>query len=118
MYTPLYRRLGGYEASKMETDHLVRMRRDARASRSRASIPARVIGDSRTGETTQFFGFAPIVEALWRGKMPAVPGGEAHWLPLVTVDFLAAFIARIPMSTRACGTSTPCSTTRARSSSS
>lgn len=95
-YAPLYAKLDGYEASKMETDHLVR---DA-ARRHRFALtrihPGAVIGDSRTGETTQFFGFAPLVQSLWLGKLPAVPGGTQHWLPLITVDFLAAFMARIP----------------------
>ncbi len=95
-YDPLYAALGGYEASKMESDHLVR---DAARRHGWALTrihPGAVIGDSRTGETTQLTGFAPIVQALWRGQMPAVPGGANHWLPLVTVDFLAAFLARIP----------------------
>lgn len=95
-YTPLYRRFGGYEASKMEADHLVRDAARGRGLPLARIHPGAVIGDSRTGETTQFFGFAPIVEQLWRGKLPAVPGGEQHWLPLVAVDFLAAFMARIP----------------------
>lgn len=94
-YAPLYRELGAYEASKVEADHLVR---DAAARRGLPLVsihPGGVIGDSRTGETTQFVGFSPLVEALYYGKLPAVPGGARHWLPLVTVDFLAAFIARI-----------------------
>ncbi len=95
-YTPLYRSLGGYEASKMEADHIVR---DAARTRNLPITrlhPGAVIGDSRTGETTQFVGFAPLVESLWVGKLPAVPGGARHWLPLISVDFLAAFTARVP----------------------
>ena len=95
-YDPLYRRLGGYEASKLESDHLVRDAARTRALPLTRVHPGAVIGDSRTGETTQWFGFAPLVEAAWRGKLPAVPGGAHHWLPLVTVDFLAAFVARLP----------------------
>lgn len=96
IYSPLYARLGGYEASKMETDHLVRDTARRQGFALTRIHPGGVIGDSRTGETTQFFGFAPLVQALWRGKMPAVPGGIQHWLPLISVDFLAAFVARIP----------------------
>ena len=95
-YDRLYKKLGGYEASKLEADHLVREAARTRGLPLARINPGAVIGDSRTGETTQFFGFAPIVEAIWRGKMPAVPGGGRHWLPLVTVDFLAALIARVP----------------------
>lgn len=97
-YDRLYNKVGGYEASKLEADHLVRAAARERGLPLARVNPGAVIGDSRTGETTQFFGFAPIVEAIWRGKMPAVPGGAGHWLPLVTVDFLAALIARVPAS--------------------
>ncbi|HEU0036027.1 MAG TPA: alpha/beta fold hydrolase [Kofleriaceae bacterium] len=95
-YDRLYRKLGGYEASKMEADHLVRDAARTRGLPLTRIHPGAVIGDSRTGETTQFFGFAPLVEQLYRGKMPVVPGGDRHWLPLVSVDFLAALIARVP----------------------
>jgi pimeloyl-ACP methyl ester carboxylesterase/nucleoside-diphosphate-sugar epimerase len=95
-YAPLYRALGGYEASKLETDHLVQHAARTRGLSLSRVHPGAVLGDSRTGETTQLFGFAPIVQALYRGKMPAIPGGAAHWLPLVTVDFLAALLARVP----------------------
>jgi pimeloyl-ACP methyl ester carboxylesterase/nucleoside-diphosphate-sugar epimerase len=95
-YDPLYRRIGGYEASKMEADHLVRDAARQRGLPVTRIHPGGVIGDARTGETTQFIGFAPIVEALWYGRLPMVPGGSRHWLPLVTVDFLASFMARIP----------------------
>jgi hypothetical protein len=80
----------------MEADHLVRDAARTRGLPLARIHPGAVIGDSRTGETTQFFGFPPIVEAIWRGKLPMVPGGAGHWLPLVTVDFLAALIARVP----------------------
>lgn len=95
-YDRLYARLGGYEASKMEADHLVRDLARTRDLPLARIHPGAVIGDARTGETTQFFGFAPIVEQIYRGKMPAVPGGTQHWLPLVTVDFVAALMARLP----------------------
>jgi len=95
-YDRLYRTIGAYEASKLESDHLVRDAARTRGLPLTRIHPGAVIGDSRTGETTQWFGFAPLVEAAWRGKLPAVPGREHHWLPLVTVDFLAAFIARVP----------------------
>jgi pimeloyl-ACP methyl ester carboxylesterase/nucleoside-diphosphate-sugar epimerase len=95
-YDRIYAKIGGYEASKLEADHLVRDAARTRGLPVTRIHPGAVIGDSRTGETTQFFGFAPIVEQIYRGKMPAVPGGAQHWLPLVTVDFLAALTARVP----------------------
>jgi nucleoside-diphosphate-sugar epimerase/pimeloyl-ACP methyl ester carboxylesterase len=95
-YDALYRSLGGYEASKMEADHVVRDAARRRGLPLARIHPGAVIGDSRTGETTQFFGFAPLVEMIWRGEMPGVPGNERHWLPLVPVDFLAQLMARVP----------------------
>lgn len=95
-YDPLYRRLGGYEASKLEADHLVRDFTRTRGIALARIHPGAVIGDARTGETTQLFGFAPLVDKLWRGKLPAIPGGPQHWLPLIPVDFLARFMARVP----------------------
>lgn len=102
-YDRLYRRLGAYEASKMEADHLVRDRAAARAIPLTVINPGGVIGDSRTGETVQSIGFAALVEMLYRGKMPAVPGGRHTWLPLITVDFLADFLARVPEAPDAAG---------------
>jgi len=95
-FDPLYRQVGVYEATKLETDHLVRDFARTRGISIARVHPGAVIGDSRTGETTQMFGFAPLVDKLWRGKLPAVPGGRQHWLPLVTVDFLARFMAQVP----------------------
>jgi nucleoside-diphosphate-sugar epimerase/pimeloyl-ACP methyl ester carboxylesterase len=95
-YDRLYQQIGSYEASKLESDHLVRDAARTRGLPLTRIHPGAVIGDARTGETTQFFGFSPLVEAAWRGKLPAVPGKAHHWLPLVCVDFLAALIARVP----------------------
>ncbi|HUS31316.1 MAG TPA: alpha/beta fold hydrolase [Kofleriaceae bacterium] len=96
LYEGLYNRLGGYEASKLAADHLVRDAARTRGLPLTQVHPGGVIGDSCTGETTQFFGFAPLVQDLWYGKLPAVPGGRRTWLPLTTVDFLASFMARLP----------------------
>jgi nucleoside-diphosphate-sugar epimerase/pimeloyl-ACP methyl ester carboxylesterase len=93
-YDSLYARIGSYEASKLECDHLVRDFARRRGISLTRIHPGVVIGDSHTGETTQLFGFAPLVEKLWRGKLPGVPGGAQHWLPIVPVDFLARFMAR------------------------
>ncbi len=94
-YDRLYKRIGVYEASKLETDHLVRDFARTRGISIARVHPGAVIGDSRTGETTQWFGFSPLVEKLWLGKLPAIPGGAEHWLPLVTVDFLARFMTHV-----------------------
>ena len=62
--------------------------------------PGAVIGDAATGETLALFGFGDLVQMLVRGKLPAVPGGPRHWMPLITVDYVADFLARVPFTDR------------------
>lgn len=95
-YARLYRRLGAYEASKLEADHLVRDAARRRGLPLTLIHPAAVIGDSQTGESTEIVGLAQVIEQLWRGAMAAIPGGRRHCLPLVTVDLVAAVTARAP----------------------
>ncbi|MCA9922541.1 MAG: alpha/beta fold hydrolase, partial [Anaerolineales bacterium] len=86
-----------YEASKVRADMWVRETAVAENIPVTYIHPSVVIGDSRTGETTQFgMNFFTTLEDLWRGKVPAIPGTPQHWLPMTTVDYLAAFMARIP----------------------
>jgi nucleoside-diphosphate-sugar epimerase len=93
-------RVGAYEASKLRSNARARELAHERQLALTVVSPTAVIGDSRTGETTQLFGFAEIVRDLNGGKLPAVPGGKRHWLPLVTVDYLAEFLARVTPSDR------------------
>ena len=55
--------------------------------------PGAIVGDSITGETTQFWGFSDLVKDLFHGRIPAVVGGAGYWMPLVPVDIVAQFIA-------------------------
>lgn len=94
-----YGRLGAYEASKLESDAVVQ----AAANRLGVPLtivnPSTVIGDSRTGESPQTIGLAATVLDLLAGRMPALPGSPDTFVPVVTVDYLAAFTALL--STRA-----------------
>jgi nucleoside-diphosphate-sugar epimerase len=87
---------GVYEATKIRSDRAVERIARARGIPTTIVRLGTVIGDSRTGETTQIWGFADVVRALGEGKMPFVPGGRADWMPLVTVDFVARFLAGAP----------------------
>ena len=92
----LYRRLGAYEASKFE-EHLTVQDESKRLGVPLSLVnPASVIGDSETGETTQFIGLTSTVRDLFNGKMPAMAGGPDIFVPVVTVDYLARFMARLP----------------------
>jgi pimeloyl-ACP methyl ester carboxylesterase/nucleoside-diphosphate-sugar epimerase len=87
---------GAYEASKIAAEELAIETAGRRGFRLSRVQPGSIIGDSRTGETTQLFGFAELVRDLWLGRVPALPGGSRHWMPLVTVDHLARFVAQLP----------------------
>ncbi|WP_028927571.1 SDR family oxidoreductase [Pseudonocardia acaciae] len=92
---PDYRR-GAYEASKVEAHRAV-LALTAELGLPVAVVnPSTVIGDSVTGETTQYIGLASLVRDLSRGKLPAVPGGRDTWVPVVTADHLARFLAAVP----------------------
>ena len=92
----LYKRVGAYEASKIEADFLVRQ---AAASGLPTTIlnPATVIGASDTGEAHQVFGIEGLIDGLKRGTLSAVPGTPQAWTPLVTIDYVAAFAAKVPL---------------------
>ncbi|WP_020501459.1 SDR family oxidoreductase [Sciscionella marina] len=85
-----------YHDSKLDADTLVRQLAHARGVPLTTVHPGPVVGDSRTGETTQFWGWPTLVRALHRGRLPIVPGGPGHWFPLLAVDYLARFLAGAP----------------------
>ncbi len=87
---------GAYEASKIEAHERVR-RAAARVGVPLTRIsPAAVIGDSRTGETTQLTGLGETIERLMHGRLPALPGGADTLVPLLAVDTLASLLAALP----------------------
>ncbi len=92
----LYKRVGAYEASKIEADFLVRQ---AAVNGLPTTIlnPATVIGASDTGEAHQVFGIEGLIDGLKRGTLSAVPGTPQAWTPLVTIDYVAAFAAKVPL---------------------
>lgn len=91
-----YRAHGAYEASKMEAHQVVKRAAAAHGVPLTVVSPSSVIGDSRTGETTQRTGLAELVERLWRGQLPALAGTEDTWLPVVPVDTVAEILAAVP----------------------
>lgn len=91
-----YAHHGAYETSKMQAhDRMARAAEALGVPLTRVS-PAVVIGDSQTGETTQIVGIAETVRDLARGKLPALPGSEATWLPVIGVDVVARVLAAVP----------------------
>lgn len=96
--------VGAYETSKV----LAHRRVDALCAELGVPLtlvePATVIGDSVRGETTVFWGFASLVRDVALGRLDAVPGGTRAWMPLVTVDYLASFLADVPVHDARAGT--------------
>ncbi|MQS10903.1 NAD-dependent epimerase/dehydratase family protein [Streptomyces kaniharaensis] len=92
----LYARLGAYEASKQLGDAAVRVTADRLDVPLTTVNPSSVIGHSTTGEAGQYLGLAQLVRQLHRGRLPLLPGTRRTFLPVVTVDHLARFLAAVP----------------------
>ena len=91
-----YKRLGAYEASKVESDAVVKSRAGELGVSLTIANPASVIGHSSTGESDQILGLATTVLDLIAGKLPAIPGNSRTFVPVVTVDYLARFMVLLP----------------------
>ncbi|VXB20645.1 Nucleoside-diphosphate-sugar epimerase [Microbacterium sp. 8M] len=89
----VYKELGGYEASKVESDAVFQARALERRVPWTIINPATVIGDSTTGETEQYIGMTKTIEQIWDGTAAALPAGDSTFLPVLTVDYMAAFMA-------------------------
>ncbi|MFE2414789.1 SDR family oxidoreductase [Kitasatospora sp. NPDC059408] len=97
----LYSRLGAYEASKQLGDAAVRVTADRLGIPVTTVNPSSVIGHSATGEAGQYLGLAHLVRQLHRGRLPLLPGTRRTFVPVVTVDHLARFLAAVPAHDRA-----------------
>ncbi|MFZ5605273.1 MAG: SDR family oxidoreductase [Pseudomonadota bacterium] len=91
----VYRRHGAYEASKLEGYVVLKQALARRAIPWTLVHPSTVVGDSATGEITQDIGLLKLVDALQKGRLTAIPGKRADWLPLIPVDYLARFLAGV-----------------------
>ncbi|MFE7527572.1 SDR family oxidoreductase [Kitasatospora sp. NPDC057542] len=97
----LYTSLGAYEASKHLGDAAVRVTAPGLGVPLTTVNPSSVIGHSQTGEAGQYLGLAQLVHQLHRGRLPLLPGTRRTFLPVVTVDHLARFLAAVPEHDRA-----------------
>ena len=101
----LYRKLGAYEASKVESDAVFQALGKEHGIPWTIVNPASVIGHSITGESDQHIGLAGTIEQLWEGKTAALPAGDSTFLPVLTVDYMAAFMAAVAIAPEAIGKS-------------
>jgi len=89
----VYRRVGGYEASKLEAHFATLQVMSAKGGEMTVVHPATVCGHSRTGHILDGQPLVALIRNLVQGKLTAVPGSAEHWLPLVTVDYLVELVA-------------------------
>ncbi|MFK0041684.1 alpha/beta fold hydrolase [Paenarthrobacter sp. NPDC090517] len=99
----VYKELGAYEASKVESDAIFQARAMEREVPWTIVNPASVIGDSVTGESDQLIGLATTIGQIRDGTMAALPGNHKTFLPVVTVDYLAAFMTAAAVDPLAAG---------------
>ncbi|QIS14699.1 alpha/beta fold hydrolase [Nocardia arthritidis] len=82
--------LGAYESTKLAADPLVR------ETAARHGIPLTVANPSAVLGPGQYIGLTDTVERLWNGKLPALPGSRETFVPVVDLDYLAAFLTALP----------------------
>ena len=100
-----YARLGAYEASKIEADAVVQETATSSGVPFTIVNPSTVTGFSPTGESDQQVGLATSVRDLWHGKLAALPGNRDTFVPVVSVDHVARFMALVPTVPEAAGQS-------------
>ena len=88
----VYQRTGAYEGSKLEAHFRVCARMAELQAPLTVVHPATVCGHSRSGHILPAQPLAGLIGNLAGGRLGAIPGSTAHWLPLVSVDFLAELI--------------------------
>jgi dihydroflavonol-4-reductase len=88
-WAAVYRRSGAYEGSKLEAHFRVLARMRELSAELTVVHPATVCGHSRSGHILPAQPLAGLIGNLAGGLLGAIPGSPAHWLPLVSVDFLA-----------------------------
>ncbi|HEX5362074.1 MAG TPA: SDR family oxidoreductase [Fluviicoccus sp.] len=91
----VYRRTGSYEASKLEGHFAVKRAAGRRGVPLTVIHPATLAGHAGTGELPDTQEMARSIDDLLAGRLPAVPGGGGYRLPLVSLDYLAVFMARV-----------------------
>lgn len=91
----LYSKYGAYEAAKIESEFvLMGLAKNAEIPVTSIQLSS-VIGHSATGEIDQPHGVPALIASIKQGQLPVIPGARNDWLPLVSVDFLVAFITGI-----------------------
>lgn len=91
----VYRRAGGYEASKLQAHAEMTHAARERGQPLVVLHPATVAGHSAHGELPEHAALHALCAQLIAGRLAAIPGGAAYRLPLVAVDHVACFTAAV-----------------------
>jgi len=88
----VYRRVGGYEGSKLEAHYRVHAEMSLGGGALTVVHPATLCGHTQTGHMLPGQPFAELARQLSERRLRAIPGSPRHWLPLISVDFLVELI--------------------------
>lgn len=84
----VYKRLGAYEASKIE-GHFTWIKSAERLNINWTVIhPATVIGEEVSGEITENQPITDLISKIKQGKMAVIPATPQHYLPMVSLNML------------------------------
>ncbi|OAX45265.1 alpha/beta fold hydrolase [Paenibacillus sp. AD87] len=78
-----------YEHMKFEADRYIRQHAEQHSYVLSVVNPSTIVGPYPTGATEQTGGIGMMIQAMRRRRMPVIPGGLQHWLPLVSNDVVA-----------------------------
>ncbi|WP_053779740.1 alpha/beta fold hydrolase [Paenibacillus xylanivorans] len=78
-----------YEHMKFEADRYIRQHAEQHSYVLSVVNPSTVVGPYPTGATEQTGGIGMMIQAMRRRRMPVIPGGLQHWLPLVSNDVVS-----------------------------
>lgn len=78
-----------YEHMKFEADRYIRQHAEQYSYVLSVVNPSTIVGPYPTGATEQTGGIGMMIQAMRRRRMPVIPGGLQHWLPLVSNDVVA-----------------------------
>lgn len=88
----VYKKLGAYEASKVEGHFTWIEQAQALNIPWTVIHPATVVGDELSGEIPNYQPVYQLIQQLISGKMVAIPATPQHYLPVVSINMLARAI--------------------------
>ncbi|WP_051526644.1 SDR family oxidoreductase [Alkanindiges illinoisensis] len=91
----VYKKVGSYEASKLETHFVIKDAARQQGIALTLILPAAIIGDSQHGELDAAQPIYQTFRDLLQQKLAAIPGSSKHRLPMISVDYVAEFMAKI-----------------------